>query len=283
VWVVAAAAVWGSGCANGVIGSDTGDGTANDGDGGTGAAAQDGAPSAAPPLASIDDQASGDSAPFPWNPTRNEEIAPTVTPVEGPRPSSRAAFCEAMVNRRGVVDVETDYLPHVIQCESGDVSLEALKAQAVAARSYLYYKMDRSGTIADGTSDQVYSCGRQPTANHMLAVSSTAGQVLQYRGTQVAAFFVAGSKQSGPSCRGGPDDPTRTERYVTYNEGRSGNSINQSTLGVVSSSNLANRGCMSQNGAACLASVGRRYGDIIKFYYGSDIELVQTQGPCVRD
>jgi hypothetical protein len=191
------------------------------------------------------------------------------------------AYCTANVIGTGNVDVETDYIPNVINCENGAASLEALKAQAVAARSYLYYRLDRTGDIADGTNDQVYSCNRTPSAAAVAAAEATSGQVLQYQGTQVAAFYVAGSLQDPPECRGGMNDPTNTERFVTYNQGKSGDEIEQTTLGFVDPSNLANRGCKSQNGADCLSDDGWAYGDILRFYYGEDIELVTAEGACV--
>ena len=43
-----------------------------------------------------------------------------------------------------------------------------------------------------------------------------------------------------------------------------------------------NRGCMSQNGAACLEdNNGYDYVDILRFYYGDDIILQQGEGSCV--
>lgn len=191
------------------------------------------------------------------------------------------AYCTAMVVGTGMVDVETDYLPHVVACENGAASFEALKVQAISARSYLYYRLNGTGDIDDGTGDQVYTCGRPPTLEHMMAVAATSGQVLQYQGTQVAAFYVAGSKQAAPSCMGGTDDPTNTERYVTYNQGKSGDGIDQTTLGLVNIANLANRGCMSQNGSDCLSDDGGLAHDIVRFYYGEDIEIVQAEGACV--
>jgi len=191
------------------------------------------------------------------------------------------AYCTATVTGVGDVDVENDYLPHVVMCENGGASFEALKAQAVAARSYLYYRLNGNGTIGDGTGDQVYTCSRQPGMAQYMAVAATSGQVLGYMGTQVAAFYVAGSKQTPPSCMGGTNDPTGTEHFVTYNQGLSGDSIVQTTLGFVSPGNYANRGCMSQNGSDCLSDDGMVYDDILRFYYGEDIEIVQAQGACV--
>lgn len=187
-----------------------------------------------------------------------------------------------MVQGVGSVDVEADYLPRVVNCENGGAAFEALKAQAVAARTYLYYKLDRSGSIADGTNDQVYSCGRAPREEHFEAVRQTQGMVLQYAERTIAGFFVAGARnQPAPECRGSTDDPTNTERYVTYNEGRSGDELIQTTLGFVDPANLYNRGCMSQNGGHCLAGQGWGFEDILRFYYGEDIALVQAEGACV--
>jgi hypothetical protein len=198
------------------------------------------------------------------------------------------AYCEATVDTAGgrvVVDTETDYLPRVVACENGNAAPAALEAQAIAARSYLYYRLDRTGSIGDGQSDQVYTCGRAPGPAHVAAARATSGIVLQYPeadATQVAAFYVAGALQDGPPCRGGTSDPTNTERYVTYNEGQSGGDVIQTTLGLVDPANLANRGCMSQNGSDCLADAGYDVRAILRFYYGDDIAIVQAAGPCVE-
>jgi hypothetical protein len=195
------------------------------------------------------------------------------------------AYCEATVNTTAgpvVVDVETDYLPRVVNCENGAAAPAALEAQAVAARSYLYYKLAREGSVGDGTGDQVYTCGREPGPEHFAAVEATSGRVLRYQDTQVAAFYVAGALQLPPGCTGGTDDPTATEMWVTYNEGRSGDDVIQTMLGFVDPANHANRGCMSQNGGDCLAEAGYDVDSILRFYYGDDIGIEQAEGPCVE-
>ena len=194
------------------------------------------------------------------------------------------AWCTANVKGKGNKQVEGDYLAHVVRCENGSAPLEALKAQAVAARSYLYYKLNTSGSIADGTSDQVYSCGAEPSAKHYQAVEETAGQVLRYNNTQVAAFYVAGAVPSTANCvaKSNDYDYSNTEKWVTYNQGKSGNGITQTPLGWVNAGNYANRDCKSQNGAACLANKGWGYQNILKFYYGADIQMVTAQGSCVN-
>jgi hypothetical protein len=189
------------------------------------------------------------------------------------------AYCTAPVTCIGTLDVETDYLPHVVHCENGGAPFEALKAQAIVARSYLYYKMETAGSIADGTGDQVYSCGSAPTALQIKAVADTAGQVLRYKGITVCAFFVAGGAGTPPGCIG--SSAAATEKYVTYNAGKSGTGITQTTLGWVSPTNYRNRGCLSQLGSRCLDTAGKKADDIIRFYYGDDIVIETATGPCV--
>jgi MYXO-CTERM domain-containing protein len=196
-----------------------------------------------------------------------------------------SAFCTVDVTGKGTRQVETDYLPHVVACENGAADTEALKAQAVAARSYLYYKIKQEGgSICDGTGCQVYTCSNKPQQKHFDAVRATSGQVLVYSGVVICGFYVAGAKPSTPTCEPLPTDPdpTKTEKYVTYNEGRSGADVTQSTLGWVDPGNIYNRGCKSQNGAHCLSLAGRPYPEILRFYYGADIQLVTAPGSCVN-
>ncbi len=197
--------------------------------------------------------------------------------------SGNEALCQAKVANRGTVDVERDYLPRVIACENGGADFEALKAQAVAARSYLYYiaRVERRA-LADSQRDQVLTCKTAPGPDHIRAVQETSGQILTYRNSYVAAFYVGGAIQMPPTCEGGTSgDPKGTERHVTYNAGRSGADIIQSSLGSRDPSVFANRGCMSQNGSHCLSQLGFSYLDILHYYYGDDIELTQMVGSCI--
>ncbi len=193
------------------------------------------------------------------------------------------AYCTANVEGRSI-PTETDYLPHVVACENGAAPFEALKAQAVAARTFLYYKMDLSGEIGDGSGDQVYTCANQPQQVHYDAVNATAGQVLRYNSVTICSFFVAGAIPTTSDCvpSASDEDPTNTERYVTYNEGLSGSNIHQSSLGWVNPGNDYNRGCLSQNGSSCLDdSRSYDYRRILRFYYGADIEIVTAEGSCI--
>jgi len=190
------------------------------------------------------------------------------------------AQCMAPVVGVGLVPIESVYLPRVVTCENGEAAPEALRAQAVAARSYLYYQLGRVGRIRDGTADQVYGCGREPGPEHIAAVHATAGELLYRDGALVAGFYVAGALQAPPDCSGGADDPTGTESYVTYNRDHRGAGVSQTPLGLIDPGNRANRGCMSQNGSDCLARAGADYRDILRFYYGADIDIVRATGAC---
>ncbi len=216
------------------------------------------------------------------------ELGPlSPTRVAAPIP---AAHCDIHVVDDGVdewIDTETDYVPHVVQCENGGANFEALKAQAIAARSVAYYAMETSGKICDSQGCQVYSCGNTPSQKQLDAVAATAGQYLSFNDTLTYAFYVAGDSSLDPPACLGDDADAGTEKFVTYNEDKTGTNVEQTTLGYIhepgDSGYGQNRGCMSQWGARCLENeVGYDYLDILRFYYGADIEVQQAEGPCVN-
>jgi MYXO-CTERM domain-containing protein len=191
------------------------------------------------------------------------------------------AYCTIQVDGVGGVDTEQDYLPHVIQCENGGANLQALKAQAISARSVAYYNMATSGSICNSQSCQVYSCGKTPTAIHHQAVDETSGMYLSYDAMLTYGFYVAGdSNTSPPGCVGSTGT---TEKWVTYNEGKTGADVEQTALGYVSYPIFGqNRGCMGQWGARCLENnKGYDYLGILRFYYGADIQVLTAPGSCV--
>lgn len=194
-------------------------------------------------------------------------------------------MCQVNVRGAGMVSVEDDYLPRVVTCENGNAPFEALKAQAVAARTYAKFKMETSGSLIDGQGDQVYSCNRQPSEDAIRAVRETAGQILVHDDTVLASFYVSGVLPSANTCVPNSSDIARArsidrgvERYVTYNRGKTSNAVSPSSLGHPG--NPRNRGCMSQNGSSCLANQGRDYQSILRFYYGDDVRLTQLGGAC---
>lgn len=99
--------------------------------------------------------------------------------------------------------------------------LEALKAQAIAARSYAYMEMSSSGTydIGDTTNDQVYKGYRASDNVVMRAVNETAGMLLTYGGQPFMAYYAASnggetdtpahvwSDRTSPACYVVKQDP----------------------------------------------------------------------------
>lgn len=87
-----------------------------------------------------------------------------------------------------------DYLYGVLASEmSPDWPLEALKAQAVASRTYAVKQINpsREFDITNGVEKQVYKGNNGTYARIIDAVDSTRGEVLKYRGKLVTAFFHA--------------------------------------------------------------------------------------------
>jgi uncharacterized protein (TIGR03382 family) len=209
------------------------------------------------------------------------QTSPEVAAVQAPLPE---AFCEVQVDGRGRRDVETDYLPRVLACEAAHAAdLDALKALAVAARSVTYYAMAQEGSICDGQGCQVYGCGKAPDPIHVQAVEETQGVYLMSHGTLTYGFYVAGDSTPDAACVG---NSGTTEKWVTYNEGRSGTDVTQTRLGWRHAPGDPgygqNRGCFSQWGSVCLEDQGRGWQAILRFYYGDDIEIVQAQGDCIE-
>lgn len=215
------------------------------------------------------------------------------------------------------IDVETDYLPHVVCCENGAAPHEALKAQAVMARTYMAYSYFASGLgktaskpFTGTTSDQAYYCSLQPTQACKDAVNETAGQVTAFTDTKGVlsmnlTFFIDGpraaclSKKScscpkpSPTTKMTPNDHppdcdcftwasmgAANPAYVTYNWSNSGADVTRSSIG---GADPANRGCASQNIESCLAYAGWSYADQLRFHYGQDIALHHLDGTPVGE
>ncbi len=201
----------------------------------------------------------------------------------------------------GNVATETDYVPNVVFRENGLASFEALKAQAVAARTYAYYRMNNTGSIQDGTIDQVYGGPNGALGIHYDAAAETEGEILyveNFSGTDIliASFYVAGAIPTGPFNPAAPSaipnptdsDPTTTQQWVTYTyENNLSSGFNTGTplgfQGTPNNPNWPNRGAKSQNGADFLSDNSIHYMDILKYYYGADIQLrtATTQGTGV--
>ncbi len=183
-------------------------------------------------------------------------------------------------------DLETDYIPNVIQCENGGAPYQSKMAQAIAARTFLVATTNGkdSPSIGSGQQWQVYSCGKTPNADDLRAAQDTAGMILHW--TQPLAGgksktwvtsgqFVAGAKLDA-NCNI-VSDATNTERFVTDNEALSGSAIHFAPRPLADPSSPRNRGCMGQNMANCLATHwDYQASDILRYFYGLDIQFPES-------
>lgn len=111
------------------------------------------------------------------------------------------------LNNGSIIELGLDeYLYGVVLAEMGTsykvngktklVDIEALKAQAVAARTYAVYNINRSKNedfdLTVTTNDQVYKDGCSD-AKIIEAVDSTSGQVITYNGEIICAYFYSAS------------------------------------------------------------------------------------------
>lgn len=231
------------------------------------------------------------------SPAPRSNLGGPVVDPDAPRTlelSLEEAPCTIHVEGFGDVDIEEDYIPNVVACENGNAPMEALKAQAIQARGYIYYKIfvEGSGSVVNSTADQVYQCDyASAEERHFEAARATRAEVLTWQDQIVATFYVAGAvpadQDSGAAdqaCQGGGgNDPTDTEKWVTYNQGKTGCGIDMTPLGWTPEDcgdNPQNRGCASQNGQACLANRGWGYEQMMPFYYGDDIVIERAGGAC---
>ncbi|MCC5898732.1 MAG: SpoIID/LytB domain-containing protein [Phormidium sp. BM_Day4_Bin.17] len=118
------------------------------------------------------------------------------------------------------VDIES-YLYSVLGAEMGGTwPLEALKAQAVAARSYVLYQRERYGNriydVGNDTFWQVYRGMQEESSQTHRATEATRGQVLSHDGQVIEAVFHSSSgghtedveqvwDEAKPYLRGVPD------------------------------------------------------------------------------
>ena len=119
-----------------------------------------------------------------------------------------------------------DYLKGLVPYEMSDsFPLEALKAQAVAARSYAMQALrkDRDYDLSDDTNDQVYRGFNKEHAQAHRAVKETEGIVLTYNEQIIQAFYTAsngGQTESSAHAWGGEGHaylPIREDIYDLEN------------------------------------------------------------------
>ena len=192
-------------------------------------------------------------------------LTSTPTPTSIPSGDTIRVYRSA-IGQIDVLNIETEYLPYVVAAENDIAPFESMKAQAVASRTFAYYKKEHpSGTdfdVYDDSRDQNYKPWLVLTDNLKNSVSQTNGIVIKWGGVIICSFYVSGAGDFA--------------RYVTYNEGKSKEDISQSSIGWVTnppSFNPYNRGAMGQIQANALANNGYTWKNILKYFYGNDITI----------
>ena len=119
------------------------------------------------------------------------------------------------VNAINVIDME-QYLRGVLPYEIGKLDeskIEALKAQAIAARTYAYQhfgsRTSQGFDIYADTRDQVYKGLHSSTETTDKAVRETEGIVMTYNGEFITAYYhsTCGGETEGVATWGRPDHP----------------------------------------------------------------------------
>lgn len=197
-------------------------------------------------------------------------------------------FCSVSVAGNGTLSVEEEYLAQVVACENNNAPEEALKAQAIAARTYAKFKVrvENVSQLDSGATHQAYECNNEVQQSHIDAVRATEGMVLTHDGNLTAGFYVSGAiPQSSNDCvaTDGDSDEHGMEPRVTYNQGRIGDAVHRAQHPHGHPADPGNRGVMSQEGSSCLAEKGWDYERIFRFYYGDDIRVTRLQGSTCYD
>jgi lysophospholipase L1-like esterase len=204
---------------------------------------------------------------------------PSGDPSPGPsrgsddRPQLRDRF---YVTRLGELSLD-DYVARVVTGEVGGfVQPEALKAQAIAARTFVQRALRDDSRL--GTPDKPLKNGEDfqvaaPAATEFAvrATRATQGGIILHRGRLILANYVAGAPWAPGASKGSFSPKYPTEKYVTYNAGLAGSAVSPTSLADLRRSD--NRGCMSQNGARALALRGWKWPQILRFFYGEDIDF----------
>ena len=175
----------------------------------------------------------------------------------------------------GKYDLDT-YVAGVVQHEAyiGE-GMEALKAQAIAARTYALNSTNYcKKPIGNSTSSQTFSTN--PSAKAIEAAKATSGQILNYNGQIFSAQYDSFCYADG-DC---PDSTNNGSNYtVTYTKTPS-NEKHTITLSDSSQFGRIVKGAghshgMSQLVSYQLAKEGMTYDQILTYFYATGVEIVR--------
>lgn len=161
------------------------------------------------------------------------------------------------------------YIGTVVASEMGNAPAEALKAQAIASRSYACAQGVLDGkVISDNASKaQAFRAPRCIYKNAQAAAEATKGLVLKYGGKYAATYFChsnGGRTYSSEEVWGGKRNYLVSRKDPWTTEKKNGHGVG-----------------MSQVGAIAAAKQGVGFRDILSFYYPKttlqEIEMKQEQ------
>ena len=207
------------------------------------------------------------------------------TPVDAPRgaePPTRHVELRDPIVVVGLGELALDdYVARVVTGELGNSrQIEALKAQAIAARTYVQRALHDAPTLGTAANPVRNGQDFQVAAARAMALPSraaeeTRGGIAYYRGRLILANYVAGAPWVPGAWKGTESAKHPTEKYVTYNAGRVGASVVPTRQADPRRSD--NRGTLSQNGADALAARGWKWPRILRFFYGEDLEFTLAE------
>lgn len=163
-------------------------------------------------------------------------------------------FYECEKNTIKEIELE-DYVAIVVASEMGNAPIEALKAQAIASRTYACAQGVLDGkVISDSASKaQAFRAPRYKYKNAQAATKATEGMVLMYGGRYASTYFSlsnGGRTYSSEEVWGGKR-PYLIARKDEWNlQPKNGHGVG-----------------MSQSGASTAASRGIGFKEILSFYY----------------
>lgn len=148
-----------------------------------------------------------------------------------------------------------DYIICVVAGEMGNAPAEALKAQAIASRSYAYAQgVFKGKVISDSASKaQAFRAPRLKYKNCQEAVKATEGLILTYGGRCASTYFCqsnGGRTYSSEEVWGGKRNYLVARKDPWTTEKKNGHGVG-----------------MSQVGAIAAAEQGILYREILSFYY----------------
>jgi len=196
----------------------------------------------------------------------------------GPAPRGRVDLRDPLVlDGQGELPLDA-YVARVVTAEmGGSREIEALKAQAIVARTFVERALRDDPTLGTAAkpvpnspkSFQAAAAEATPLATR--AANETRGGVALYRGRLILAMYVNGAPWAPTAWKGVATAKYPLERHVTYNAGLTGRSV-QPTYRA-DPRRPDNRGDMSQNGADALAARGWKWPQILRYFYGEDLDF----------